>query len=106
MAPSRRCGLPRRKIPHQIWPVENRTLMPDGGPEPGTAAMIVASTSQNPTGNRSTITGRFLSRASAVPSPRKRTSARAGLRHAALRIAGSRFGESLATKKWWIHLLK
>ena len=57
--------------------------MPDGGPEPGTAAMIVASTSRNPTGNRSTITRRFLSRASAVPSLRKRTSARAGLRHAA-----------------------
>jgi hypothetical protein len=57
--------------------------MPDGGAKPGTAAMIVASTSRTPSGNRSPLTGRFLSRASAVPSLRKQTSARAGLRHAA-----------------------
>ena len=77
--------------------------MPEGGPEPGTAAMIVASTSRNATGNRSTITGRFLSRARAVPSLRKQTSARAGLRHAAS-DSRLRFGETLAAKKWWIHL--
>ena len=39
--------------------------MPDGG---CAAAMIVASMSGKPTGNRSTITGRFLSSASAAPS--------------------------------------
>jgi hypothetical protein len=68
MAPSRRCGLPRRKIPHQIGPVEEQNADAGRRRAPGTAAMILASTPGKPTGNRSSLTGRFLSSASAAPS--------------------------------------
>ena len=80
--------------------------MPDGGAKPGTAAMIVASTSRNPgtgkpvhshrsvpeQGQRCSITAQANERASWTPTCRFGWPAR--------------FGETLATKKWWIHLLR